>query len=337
MAEILRKPIDCPAAWRGDQISSSDDWIYALSRRHTEEIEAALQSVKTRGLGLFEVEAKDFPLPNLSKVLEDLREVIDGGRGFALLRGLPVHRWTVEETEFVFWGLGRHMGFAEPQDAAGNRLHHVRDTGKDLDKDPNARGYETTMRLDYHIDGSDFFMLLCRRNAKQGGSSRLASAVEAFNEVCRRRPDLAEALQGDIYFDTRGQQLPGAGRFQIHPIYHYYKGHLFVIYKRGYIEFAQRFDEVPKLTDKQIAAMDLLDEICHELGFYLEFEMESGDIQIGSNHEVFHARTEYEDYEEPERKRDCLRLWLTHPKGRPLPPHYEKTREFAYSYARRMA
>jgi hypothetical protein len=35
---------------------------------------------------------------------------------------------------------------------------------------------------------------------------------------------------------------------------------------------------------------------------------------------VLHARTPYEDYPEPERKRHLLRLWLAPPNGRPLAP-----------------
>ena len=38
---------------------------------------------------------------------------------------------------------------------------------------------------------------------------------------------------------------------------------------------------------------------------------EPGDIQLLSNHTVIHARTDYEDYDEPERKRHLLRLWLS--------------------------
>ena len=38
---------------------------------------------------------------------------------------------------------------------------------------------------------------------------------------------------------------------------------------------------------------------------------ESGDIQWLKNSVTLHARTEYEDFPEPARKRHLLRLWLT--------------------------
>jgi alpha-ketoglutarate-dependent taurine dioxygenase len=40
-------------------------------------------------------------------------------------------------------------------------------------------------------------------------------------------------------------------------------------------------------------------------------DFEPGDIQFLNNSTILHARTAYEDFEEPERKRHLLRLWLT--------------------------
>ena len=47
-----------------------------------------------------------------------------------------------------------------------------------------------------------------------------------------------------------------------------------------------------------------------------------GDIQLLSNHSVLHSRAAFEDYPEPERKRDLLRLWLNVREGRPLVPEF---------------
>ena len=45
---------------------------------------------------------------------------------------------------------------------------------------------------------------------------------------------------------------------------------------------------------------------------------ERGDIQLLSNHSILHARDEFEDFDEPERKRRLLRVWLNFLDGRPL-------------------
>ena len=41
------------------------------------------------------------------------------------------------------------------------------------------------------------------------------------------------------------------------------------------------------------------------------------------------------DHEDPDLRRHMMRLWLTIPNGRPLPPVFANTREFQHSYARR--
>ena len=65
--------------------------------------------------------------------------------------------------------------------------------------------------------------------------------------------------------------------------------------------------------------MDLLDELAASDTFRLDMDFQPGDIQFLHNHQILHARTAYEDYPEPERKRHLLRLWLSAPNGRELP------------------
>ena len=106
-----------------------------------------------------------------------------------------------------------------------------------------------------------------------------------------------------------------------------------VLYKREYIDFAQRFEDVPALTSEQTDALDLMDAVCDELA--LEFVMRPGDILIANNYDVLHARSAFEDDASPDRGRHMLRLWMTIPNGRPLPPVFASTREFHHSYTRR--
>jgi len=51
-------------------------------------------------------------------------------------------------------------------------------------------------------------------------------------------------------------------------------------------------------------------------------EFRPGDMQFLHNHQVLHSRTDFDDWPEPERKRHLLRLWVSPPSGRPLPPAY---------------
>jgi hypothetical protein len=52
-------------------------------------------------------------------------------------------------------------------------------------------------------------------------------------------------------------------------------------------------------------------------------EMRAGDLQLLNNHVVYHARSTYEDDPAPGRDRFLMRLWLSMPNSRALPPGYE--------------
>lgn len=328
---MLLNAMDAPSAWAPSTINSTDDWQISLLPAQVSEIRSAAWTVAEKDLPWPDINQRAYDLPSWVDLLDDLRSRLEGGLGFALLRSLPVEQESEHVARTMLWGIGQHLGYPDPQDAAGNLLHDVRDTGKHL-SDDGIRVYQTKLPIHYHNDGSDAFMLLCYRQAQSGGRSQLISAVSVFNEILARRPDLAEILQHPFDFDTRGQGLPNAPPYQRIPVYTHHAGHLNVLYKRQYIDFAQRFTDVPPLTDKQIEALDLMDQVCGELAF--EFTMNPGDIVVANNYDILHARSAFEDGESDE-GRHMMRLWLTLPNGRPLPPAFEHTREFCHSFKRR--
>ena len=63
-------------------------------------------------------------------------------------------------------------------------------------------------------------------------------------------------------------------------------------------------------------AQSLSEELRFDTGF------DRGDMQFCNNHVIFHTRRAFEDYDQPERKRHLLRLWLKAKDGRPLPNAY---------------
>jgi hypothetical protein len=56
-----------------------------------------------------------------------------------------------------------------------------------------------------------------------------------------------------------------------------------------------------------------MEQTANDPSLYLDMEFLPGDIQLLKNSVILHKRTEYEDWEEPERKRHLLRLWLAAP------------------------
>lgn len=313
---IPAHPIAGLFAWRGKELETSQDWIETLSPGEILEVEAAMKSVKQRGLRLHEVRRADFPLPGLAERLARIAREVEEGRGFVLLRGLPVGKFPEDETRFVVWGVGAHLGVPVSQSKNGEFLGEVRDVGVRLGM-PTSRGYRSNEHLRFHTDLGDIVLLLCVRKARTGGLSRVVSSVAVQNEIMRRRPDLLGLLYADYYHSRQGEEAPDQGPWYAKPVFAACDGRFTSQYSRSFVESAQRFPEVPRITAAQNEALDLLAELAEDL--CLHMELEPGDIQVLNNHVTYHSRTGYEDHEEPSRQRLLYRLWLSTPNNRNLP------------------
>jgi hypothetical protein len=86
--------------------------------------------------------AQDFPLPTLGSVLHRMRHDVHWGRGFALLRGIPVERYTPLQSALAYWGIGTYWGNAVRQNKKGHLLGHVKVGGGALGgwKGGNSQG-----------------------------------------------------------------------------------------------------------------------------------------------------------------------------------------------------
>jgi len=310
-------PLSGPAAWRGAELARSAAWIHHLSIENVAELEAAAARQNARPLATLRRE--HFALPQLASALDAIRRELLGGRGFVVVRGLPLERYTLAEAATIFWGLGTHLGTALSQNAQGHVLGHVKDLGYRAD-DPHTRLYQTNQRQGYHTDSADIVGLLCIRPARSGGRSSLASTVTAYNEVLARRPDLLPMLFEPVATDHRGEVPPGSRPWFSIPVLSWYAGQLSGIYQRRYIESAQRFADAPRLTARQREALDVFDAVLDDPAVHLEMDFLPGDIQFSHNHQILHDRTAFEDDTDPHRRRHLLRLWLSPADGRPLPP-----------------
>lgn len=305
-------------AWCGPELMDRTDWIAHLSPAEIAEVESAVRDLVESSAELTSINARDFPLPTLGPRLWRLLEEVLNGRGFVLIKALPVERWTAREAAVAFLGIGVHLGSLRMQNAAGHLLGHVKDLGKSSN-DPNARIYQTRERQTHHTDSCDVVGLLCLRPAKSGGLSNLVSSNTIFNEMRRRRPDLVRVLLDRIETDRRGEVPEGSNPYFSIPVFNWHEGLLSAIYQRQYIDSARRFPGVAPLSPEQIEALNLFDELANDPALNLMMELQPGDMQFVHNHTILHDRTAFEDFPEPERKRHLLRLWLAPPNARPLP------------------
>lgn len=315
MAEILETPVAGRSAWTKSDFAGKTWWC-DLDEQDNAEIVAALAGIKQRGLALGQFDASDFPLPRLEQKLAEQREEIVNGRGFSLLRGLDVDRYTVEELELIYWGIGAYLGSGIEQNAHGDLLTHV--TFHDLDpNNPHVRGYQDRRHQEPHNDLADLVGLLCVRKAKTGGASSIVSMASVYNAFLERRPDLLPIMYRGFRLDYRGEgNNPMSTTDFMVPVFANNHGRLNCFYGRRGIEstFRKR-NERPDQEESE--ALELMDELIGVADYRLDMDLQPGDMQFVNNYSVLHARTAYEDYDEPSRWRLLLRLWLNQSEARP--------------------
>jgi hypothetical protein len=314
---LPRPFVDGASAWKGNElVRQPEKWIYHLSTQQIAEIEAATDAAAATGKTMIEITKADFPLPRFAGTLAAIRQDLLDGRGFVLIRGFPSGRHPIERNATMFWGLGLHLGNPVSQNTRGHMLGHVRDVGLVAATNFKARASQSTERQFFHTDGADVVGLMCLATAKSGGVSSLVSSMTVYNEMARRRPDLAERLFQPIVFDRRNEIRDGEGEWYTMPVFNEHGGLLSVSFTGRNIGSASRHADAPRNPQE---AIDLFTSIAEEPDLRLDMVLEVGDMQFVHNHTILHDRTSYEDWPEPERKRHLLRLWIAAEGARPLP------------------
>ena len=315
MSIILKEPLNGPAAWRGSDLTGDSSWIHQLSPDTIAALDAALAQVKQRGLSFPQFKREDFPLPaSVQQQLLAHADELENGKGFLVLRGLPVERYTDEEINIVYYGLGLHMGQPVRQNPRGDLLGLVMHVGDASQK--STRVYETNLYLPYHSDPSDVVGLLCVRKAKSGGLSSLISVAAIYNEILRTHPEYLGLYYRQWYFEHLCEPQPS-----LSPIFSFHQGKLSCRYLRQYIELGHEIRQLP-LSAVEVEALDLFDQMINDPALKLDMMLEPGDLQFANNYAVLHSRNGFEDHDAQEQRRKMLRLWLKMPNARQLAPEF---------------
>jgi hypothetical protein len=128
-----------PAVWYGPEMAARGDWLEHFSPAVVAELERAAAPWLASGPGRpAPLDASSFVPPMLAPRLARIRAEVLRGRGFVLLRGLPVRRWPERLSELAFIGWAPNLGAALSQNAQGDLLGHVRDLGL-RSSDPQVR------------------------------------------------------------------------------------------------------------------------------------------------------------------------------------------------------
>lgn len=311
-------PIVSPAAWTGREIDHTTDWMYRLGEDELAELETVGARFLADDPDLRTAKAEDYPLPITSAGLARWAADMDTGRGFVLVRGLRSDLYSDGLSSAIFFVLGLHLGKPMAQNQLGDLFDHVVATSDKTMDDPTALSSRTRDRLNFHSDSSDVVGLMCLRGAKEGGASILISGVTIYNEVVRRRPDLAPLMYETWHYDWYRQNHGAPARYYSSPMVSFVDGVFSMYAGSNIIRSAQDYPEVPRMTARQYELLDLLDEIFLVPGLPVTMDFRPGDIQWLLNYAALHSRTSFRDYPQPERRRHLLRLWLKRDTGRPL-------------------
>ena len=115
----LPPPVEGPSVWYGPEMAQRTEWVHTLSAEDVAEIERAVRPLAEREADIARITKADFPLPTLAPKLARICDEAINGRGFVLMRGLPVERWTIRESATAYFGVGAHFGSARSQNAQG--------------------------------------------------------------------------------------------------------------------------------------------------------------------------------------------------------------------------
>lgn len=313
-----------PLVWEGKDIEKRGDWAYQLNDNQLDEIETALHHFKALDKPLGHINHFTFPLPNLHLILRDLSKEIHNGRGFFVLRGLRIDKYSREDNIIIYTGVSSHIGSIRGrqqdtrlQNGTSPVISHIKDISNTVEKERIGAPSNTADKQVFHTDAGDIISLLCLSPAAEGGESYLSSSWNVYNILARERPDLIHTLSQDWPVD--GFNNPNKP-YTLRPLL-YHQPATANTPERVLIQYARRYftgfkaqprsTDIPPITEAQAEALDALHFLAEKHSASLDFQ--KGDIQYVNNLSIFHARNGFKDA--PGKERHLLRVWLRDPEN----------------------
>ena len=315
-------PATGPAVWTGVELSQNDDWIIKLTPSDLKELNTAVMNIQRRNIPVQEITTNDFLLPHLSARLQAFAEELKNGRGFGVIRGIPVENYTEEACKIISWGLCSYLGTGVPQSRQGEWINHVIDLSDvtNTNKPDFVRALSRTeLRSNYeggelrwHTDSTELIALFCLKKAKSGGESRLASSAKLHNMMLEKNPACLKALYDGYYY----MSLPYDDKTKTLKL----SSDRIPVFRRRGKSVSCYY--IPQVVERAIDranifytaiendARELIQSKANTPGIAHEFMLEPGDLEVINNLIVMHARKKYKDHSKVDKRRHLLRLWM---------------------------
>jgi alpha-ketoglutarate-dependent taurine dioxygenase len=302
-------------AWTRDTIAPND-WTVVLSAAALAELRAVRDEIRRAPVPMFLLDPRDFELDACRAVMDEVRRVTRDGPMFAVLDRLPLDEMTRDEAIAIYWLLSSLLARPVAQKLNGQMFYDVMDTGAKLKPGSGIRPTVTNVDLRFHNDNSynetppDYVCLFCLHPARSGGTSQVMSVATVHDALARRHPELMPRLYKPFWYDRHAEHQPDEPATYAAPIFE--RGPDGAVKARlalseihaGYALRGERLD------NETAAALDAVQSVFDLPELHVELQFESGQIQYVNNRATGHARTEFVDFPEPERKRHLVRLWL---------------------------
>ena len=304
-----------PRAWTRNTIASND-WTVHLPAAAAAELLAVRDEIRRAPVPLFLLDAKDFRLDACRATMDEVRRVTNDGPMFAVLDRLPLDEMTRDEAIGIYWLLSSLLARPVAQKLNGQMFYDVMDTGAKLKPGSGIRPTVTNVDLRFHNDNAynetppQYVCLLCLHPAKEGGISQVMSVATVHDALERRHPELMARLYRPFWYDRHAEHQPGEPTAYAAPMFERstdggLKARLALSeIHAGYALRGERPD------NETAAALDAVQSVFDLPELHVELRFERGQIQYVNNRATGHARTEFVDHPEPERKRHLVRLWL---------------------------
>ncbi len=218
---------------------------------------------------------------------------------------------------------GRALGTPVFQSPRSELVEDVKDFS-DVESGDD-RGYRSGGELKPHSDPPTLIVLHCLQAAKSGGGSSLVSVASIVQRMAATDPTLVDELLRPfpdwVIAGQDGAAVAGPSP-RPRPVLASHGGTLSCVVYRPFIELAADALAAP-LSPEQIAALDLFEACSFDDDLTLRFVLRPGQTLVLHNRSVLHARTDYTDWPELDRRRHLLRMWIDAPESFPVHPDHE--------------
>lgn len=309
--ERLPADLGQAGAWLGAEVDPAS-CLVRLDDDDVAEVHAMVRAMAQAPLPTVLRRVAHFSLARIRARLEAVRRLLDHAQGVAVVDALPMDEFDGDATRAVFWVLGQLVGRPVAQKWDGSMLYDVHDSGQRYGY--GVRGSYTSVELVFHTDNAfavappDYVGLMCLHPAKKGGISRFCSLYAVHERLRERHPAALERLYQPVLWDRQAEHEPGGAKVLRAPMFRCENARLITranvsLVRKGYQVADQAMDGA--LED----ALAAVEEVSGDARLWFELPIARGQLQFLNNVRTAHYRSEFEDFEEPERKRHLVRSW----------------------------